>query len=107
MVVELRIVHYIAFIISKCLNYFLNTCLKLKQNTELIRIRINYGRLLAQLVDDTEFKTDLKSYEPHLVSITVCAEAYRYNFLIDCNAYHHDIEALNPLLDELVEFAKS
>jgi len=65
------------------------------------------GRLLAQLVDDTEFKTDLKSYEPHLVSITVCAEAYRYNFLIDCNAYHNDIEALNPLLSELAEFAKS
>lgn len=65
------------------------------------------GRLLSQLIDDTGFKTDLKSYEPHLVSITVCAEAYRYNFLIDCNAYHHDIEALNPLLNELAEFAKS
>ncbi len=64
------------------------------------------GRLLAQLIKETEFKTDFKIYEPHLVSITVCAEAYRYNFLIDCNAYQHDIEALTPLLDELAEFSR-
>ncbi len=78
--------------------------MKLKQNTEHTH---KLGRLLLQLVDDAEFKTNLKNYEPHLVSITVCAEAYRYNFLIDCNAYQNDIEALNPLLDELAEFAKS
>jgi hypothetical protein len=61
--------------------------------------------LLAQLVDDTDFKTDLDKYEPHLTAITVCAEAYRYNFLIDCNAYRKDVLALNPLLDELIGFA--
>jgi hypothetical protein len=63
------------------------------------------GRLLTQLVDDTNFKADLKQYEPHLVSITVCAEAYRYNFLIDCHAYRNDVEALTALLDELAAFS--
>ena len=62
------------------------------------------GRLLSQLMDDTEFKTDLKSYEPHLVSITVCAEAYRYNFLLNCKTYWHSVEILNILLNELIEF---
>lgn len=65
------------------------------------------GRLLAQLVKDTDFKTDFEKYEPHLTAITVCAEAYRYNFLIDCNAYRNDIKVLNPLLDELMEFTQS
>jgi hypothetical protein len=64
------------------------------------------GRLLNQLVESTEFKTDLKQYEPHLMAITVCAESYRYNFLLDCKTYHHSVEILNVFLDELLEFAK-
>lgn len=79
----------------------------------LLETRTKYGaypcthklnRLLAQLVEDTDFKTDVDKYEPHLTAITVCAEAYRYNFLIDCNAYRKDVLALNPLLNELIEF---
>jgi hypothetical protein len=63
------------------------------------------GRLLAQLVKETEFKTDSDKYEAHLTAITVCAEAYRYNFLIDCKVYRKDVAILNGLLDELTEFA--
>jgi hypothetical protein len=46
----------------------------------------------------------LEKYEPRLKAITVCAEAYRYNFLIDCASYSHDVEVLNTLLDDLLVF---
>lgn len=42
-----------------------------------------------------------------LNTITVCAEAYRYNFLLDCTTYQRSVEILNPLFDELAEFSKS
>jgi hypothetical protein len=61
--------------------------------------------LLEQLVDQSEFKTDVDKYEAHLTAITVCAEAYRYNFLIDCKTYRKDVAILTPLLDELADFA--
>ena len=62
--------------------------------------------LLEQLVDQSDFKTDIDKYEAHLTAITVCAEAYRYNFLIDCKTYQKDVAILTPLLDELAGFAK-
>lgn len=62
------------------------------------------GRLVTQVVDETAFETDLEKYEPRLKAITVCAEAYRYNFLIDCSSYRHDVEVLNPLLEDLIAF---
>jgi HEPN domain-containing protein len=65
------------------------------------------GSLLAQLVKETDFKTDVDKYESHLTAITVCAEAYRYNFLIDCKIYRKDVAILTPLIDELMEFAKT
>ena len=65
------------------------------------------GSLLAQLVKETDFKTDIDKYEAHLTAITVCAEAYRYNFLIDCKIYRKDVVILTPLIDELMAFANS
>lgn len=65
------------------------------------------GRLVTQVVEETAFKTDLDRFEPRLKAITVCAEAYRYNFLIDCNSYKHDVEVLNTLLNDLVAFISS
>ncbi len=62
------------------------------------------GRLVTQVTEETVFKTDLEKYEPRLKAITVCAEAYRYNFLIDCASYRHDVEVLNSLLDDLLVF---
>ena len=65
------------------------------------------GSLLAQLVKETYFKTDIDKYEAHLTAITVCAEAYRYNFLIDCKIYRKDVAILTPLIDELMAFANT
>ena len=36
--------------------------------------------------------------------ITVCAEEYRYNFLIDCEGYKQSIAITDVLLDELLAF---
>jgi HEPN domain-containing protein len=65
------------------------------------------NKLLEQLVEQSEFKTDIDKYESHLTAITVCAEAYRYNFLIDCKVYRKDVAILTPLIDELMAFAKT
>ena len=64
------------------------------------------NKLLEQLVEQSNFKTDIDKYEAHLTTVTVCAEAYRYNFLIDCKVYRKDVAILNPLLDELMRFAE-
>ena len=82
----------------------------------LLETRSEYGayphthklaRLLEQLLKETDFKTDVDRYESHLTAITVCAEAYRYNFLIDCKTYRKDVAILTPLIDELMTFAVS
>ena len=36
--------------------------------------------------------------------ITVCAEEYRYNFMIDCEGYHQSVKICDVLLDELLVF---
>ena len=64
------------------------------------------NKLLEQLVEQSNFKTDIDKYEAHLTAVTVCTEAYRYNFLIDCKVYRKDVAILNPLLDELMRFAE-
>lgn len=63
------------------------------------------NRLLAQFVKETGFAADKLYYADALNTVTICAEAYRYNFLIDCETYQHSVETLNPLLDSLMEFA--
>jgi hypothetical protein len=37
--------------------------------------------------------------------ITVCAEEYRYNFLIDCEGYKVSVQLANELLDQLIKWA--
>lgn len=60
------------------------------------------NKLLAQFVKETGFNVESLHYADALNTVTVCAEAYRYNFLIDCTIYRHSVEVLNVLLDELV-----
>lgn len=61
-------------------------------------------RLLEELITSTEFKTNKTQYLMALQVITVCAEEYRYNFLIDCEGYKQSVIIVNNLLDELLEF---
>ena len=64
-------------------------------------------RLLNQVVKEAGFNTDMDKYAAELNVLTVCAEAYRYNFLLNCETYQRSIKVLNPLLDELAQFSKS
>lgn len=61
-------------------------------------------RLLEELIANTEFKTNKSQYFMALQVITVCAEEYRYNFLIDCEGYKQSVTVVDILLDELLEF---
>lgn len=65
------------------------------------------NKLLEQFAKQTSFKVDSLHYFDALNTVTVCAEAYRYNFLIDCKTYQRSVEILNVLLDELVEFTNT
>ena len=65
---------------------------------------INLDSLLELIVKDTNFRTDLEKFSQSLVTVTVCAEAYRYNFLLNCKTYWYSVEILNILLDELMAF---
>ena len=64
-------------------------------------------RLLEEVIANTLFKSDKSKYFMALQVITVCAEEYRYNFLIDCAGYKQSVEICDVLLDELLEFEKS
>lgn len=61
-------------------------------------------RLLEELIANTEFKTNKSQYFMALQVITVCAEEYRYNFLIDCEGYKQSVAVVDILLDELLKF---
>ena len=61
-------------------------------------------RLLEEVIANTQFKTDKNKYFMALQVITVCAEEYRYNFLIDCVGYKQSVEICDTLLEQLLEF---
>ena len=61
-------------------------------------------KLLEEVVSSTKFKTDKTKYFMALQVITVCAEEYRYNFLIDCDGYKQSVSVCDHLLTELIEF---
>ena len=65
------------------------------------------NKLLEELIYVTNFKTDKTQYFEALQTITICAEQYRYNFMIDCLGYKHAVETLNDFIDELLEFNKT
>jgi len=80
----------------------------------LLVIKSKYGsyshthklhRLIEELIEHTDFKTDKTKYRMPLQVITVCAEEYRYNVLIDCEAYNDSVKLGNELLNELINFA--
>jgi HEPN domain-containing protein len=63
------------------------------------------NRLLEEVIEYTTFRIDKKQYRMALQVITVCAEEYRYNFLIDCEGYRESVEIADHLLRELLDFA--
>jgi len=63
-------------------------------------------KLLEETIANTKFKTDKTHYFIALDVITICAEEYRYNFLIDCKSYQDGVEICDKLLDELLKFEK-
>ncbi len=82
----------------------------------LLETRTEYGayplihkldRLLNQTVNETDINVDSEKYNDALNALTVCAEAYRYNFLLNCDTYQRTVNVLNPLLEQLTEFSKS
>ena len=61
-------------------------------------------KLLEEVIANTKFSTDKTKYFMALQVITVCAEAYRYNFLLDCEGYKQSVTICEQLLKELIEF---
>ncbi|MFZ2724992.1 MAG: HEPN domain-containing protein [Methylococcaceae bacterium] len=61
-------------------------------------------RLLEEVIANTPFKTDKSKYFMALQVISVCAEEYRYNFLIDCEGYKLSTTIADELLEQLLEF---
>lgn len=61
-------------------------------------------KLLEEVIVSIKFKTDRTKYFMALQVITVCAEEYRYQFLIDCEGYKQSINICDNLLNELIEF---
>lgn len=64
------------------------------------------NKLLEQLIELTAFKTDKSKYFMALQVITVCAEEYRYNFLIDCEGYRVSVQLADELLEQLLQFER-
>jgi hypothetical protein len=105
---------------SECNKYqrLLNSLLSLSTNARtffkhLLETRSEFGafsrthklqKLLEELIAYTAFRTDKSKYTMALQVITVCAEEYRYNSLIDCSGYKQSVEICNELLTELLNF---
>jgi HEPN domain-containing protein len=77
----------------------------------LLETRSKYGayprthklnKLLEQLIELSDFKTDKSKYFMALQVISVCAEEYRYNFLIDCEGYWEGVKVADELLEQLL-----
>ena len=61
-------------------------------------------RLLDEVLANTKFVTEKIKYGMALQVITVCAEEYRYNFLLDCDGYRQSVIICDQLLEELIAF---
>jgi HEPN domain-containing protein len=61
-------------------------------------------RLIEELITTTSFRADKSKYFMALQVILVCAEEYRYNFLLDCQGYWQGVELANELLEQLLAF---
>ncbi len=65
------------------------------------------NKLLEELIETTNFRTNKSKYRKDLIVITVCAEEYRYNFDIDCKDYIESVAICDELVKELIKFEKS
>jgi len=63
-------------------------------------------KLLEELIYSTSFKTDKSYYFMALHTVTICAEEYRYNFLIDCQGYKEAVKICDKLIEELLIYEK-
>jgi hypothetical protein len=61
-------------------------------------------KLLEEVIASTQFRTDKTKYFMALQVVTVCAEEYRYNFLLDCEGYRQSVIICDQLLVELLTF---
>lgn len=86
---------------------FLKYLLETKSKHGLYSRSHKLNKLLEELIEYTTFRTDKTQYRMALQVITVCAEEYRYNFLIDCEGYRDSVEIANRLLQELLDFNQS
>ncbi len=62
------------------------------------------NKLLEELLYLTDFKIDETKYFEALQTITICAEQYSYNFMIDCLGYKHAVGIVDNLVTELLKF---
>jgi hypothetical protein len=92
-----------------CTNYqqmlelLIKHTLETKSKYNAYRKTHNLLQLLGDLIETSEFKTELEN--PLILQvITTCAEAYRYDFLLNCQTYWKAVEITKPLIDELLEF---
>lgn len=83
---------------------FIKYLLETKSKYGLYSRTHKLNKLLEELIEYTDFKTDKSSYRMAIQVITVCAEEYRYNFLIDCEGYRDSVKIANNLLKELLAF---
>ena len=91
---------------QQILELFIKYLLEIKSKFGAFSHTHNLNKLLEELIYETEFKIDKTKYLAHLQTITVCAEQYRYNFLIDCSGYLYSVKVCNELLDKLLDFHK-
>jgi hypothetical protein len=59
--------------------------------------------LFVLVIEGLELDLDKDKYFDALGTITTCAEAYRYDFSLDCETYKHAVSSLDVLLDELIK----
>jgi HEPN domain-containing protein len=92
---------------QQMLELFMKYLLETKSKHSLYSRTYKLNKLLEELIEYTDFKTNKSSYRMAIQVITVCAEEYRYNFLIDCEGYRDSVEIANELLQELLDFEKT
>ncbi len=89
---------------QQMLEMFFKYLLEIKSKFGAYSHTHNLNKLLEQLTESTAFKTNKSNYRMALQVITVCAEEYHYNFLIDCEGYKDSVEITNQLIKELLSF---
>ncbi len=92
---------------QQMLELFMKYLLETKSKHSLYSRTHKLNKLLEELIEYTDFKTNKSSYRMAIQVITVCAEEYRYNFLIDCEGYRDSVQIANELLQELLDFEKA